>query len=437
MRKDSTKVKIMCLLHNNEFVKRSALISMFPNLSRTTVNKAVRDLLPKKNEDKHEEAYIMESRKYLDGKNSVRVLSLTEKGERYLKEYLEKEEIEEVHTTLDYIRSKKRKNDILNIYACLRNFEVLMEDDKDGMRPRIELLSDPRAIVTEEDREKLLKMDESGAFYSIREIRKKCVETLGDGPLNQTRCLGAIVRKNIVFLVYNMGNKMIRFDRNTEQRTRDIISRLFYQNEKVTCILFGTSNNSAIKLIYDNPKGLHPALLDDDGRKPVYCYPLISLEKLSELFPEVFFVISRKNASHEGLMNCLRPDKTKENLVRKNILNRRPGTRAEIRSNMIAGVETETGRDIFFSLDGDLLALRWLFMVTSERTAEDSIIMIVSTNVLADLCSRILGPKLHSVETMRGEPIPVERYNNFSEKITEKDKEQAPAPAAETAPASP
>lgn len=423
MRQDSAKVKILCLLHNNTFVKRSAMVSMFPNLNRNTINESVRYLLAN--------GYIEERMKYIDGKNAVRVLSISDKGRRYLRKNVDKDEVKGVQNSLDYITSQKRKNDILNIYDCLRNVGIIMEDDRMGRRPRLELLTNPLAVTSKEDTENLEAMNSYGAFYSLREIREASVEKLGDGPMVMTRCLGAIVKTDTVFLVYNMGNRMIRFDRNTEQRTRDIASNLFFSSKKVTCILFGSSNISATKLLFDNPKGIHPDRFEKDAKKPKYLYSLISMTKLSDLYPEVYFVLSRKNAAKTGLLYSVYTDPTKENEVRRTILNMRPGTRTEVRYNMLVGVEKDTGRDILFALNSNLFALNWLFQINREHTADDSIILIAGTDECADLCSRLLGPKLHSVEVLRKGPTQVARYDKYAEKITDSGNRLVQPTAAE------
>ena len=123
IRKDSGKYKILCLLKNSGEVKRSAIIHMLPDRFRVNVNASIRFLL--------DNGLVQESRKFLDGKNSVRVLSLAETGEKYLEEHSDKEELRSQHIPLDYVTSKTRQYSILKIYSCLRTYGILMQEDPD------------------------------------------------------------------------------------------------------------------------------------------------------------------------------------------------------------------------------------------------------------------------------------------------------------------
>lgn len=416
IRKDSGKYKILCLLKNSGEVKRSAIIHMLPDRSRVNVNASIRFLL--------ENGLVQESRKFLDGKNSVRVLSLAETGEKYLEEHTDKEELRSQHIPLDYVTSKTRQYSILKIYSCLRTYGILMQEDPD--RPSISLLSDRSIVPTDDDRAKLELKDEIGAFYDIREIRSKSTELHGDGPLNQTRCLGAIVRKKIVYLVYNMGSRMIRFNQSVEIRTRDTIARLFYESEKVTCILFGSSNISAMKLLYDDPKGTHPALQKERSRSEAIYASNISLKKLSVIFPEVYFMEPKTSRSYPALETALYKDETNEDEIRLDILESVPGVRPERVNREIVGTSQNAGTTYFFCLNSDLLTIDKLRKAT-HRMDTGTVIVIASTKETADICSRILGPRLSSIQDLDGEQIPFDRYNYYSEKI---GHDTAPAPNA-------
>ena len=379
---------------------------MLPDRSRVNVNASIRFLL--------ENGLVQESRKFLDGKNSVRVLSLAETGEKYLEEHSDKEELRSQHIPLDYVTSKTRQYSILKIYSCLRTYGILMQEDPD--RPSISLLSDRSIEPTDDDRAKLELKDEIGAFYDIREIRSKSTELHGDGPLNQTRCLGAIVRKKIVYLVYNMGSRMIRFNQSVEIRTRDTIARLFYESEKVTCILFGSSNISAMKLLYDDPKGTHPALQKERSRSEAIYASNISLKKLSVIFPEVYFMEPKTSRSYPALETALYKDETNEDEIRLDILESVPGVRPERVNREIVGTSQKAGTTYFFCLNSDLLAIDKLRKAT-HRMDTGTVIVIASTKETADICSRILGPRLAFVQDLDGEQIPFDRYNYYSEKI--------------------
>lgn len=389
---------------------------MLPDRSRVNVNASIRFLL--------ENGLVQESRKFLDGKNSVRVLSLAETGEKYLEEHTDKEELRSQHIPLDYVTSKTRQYSILKIYSCLRTYGILMQEDPD--RPSISLLSDRSIVPTDDDRAKLELKDEIGAFYDIREIRSKSTELHGDGPLNQTRCLGAIVRKKIVYLVYNMGSRMIRFNQSVEIRTRDTIARLFYESEKVTCILFGSSNISAMKLLYDDPKGTHPALQKERSRSEAIYASNISLKKLSVIFPEVYFMEPKTSRSYPALETALYKDETNEDEIRLDILESVPGVRPERVNREIVGTSQNAGTTYFFCLNSDLLTIDKLRKAT-HRMDTGTVIVIASTKETADICSRILGPRLSSIQDLDGEQIPFDRYNYYSEKI---GHDTAPAPNA-------
>ena len=379
---------------------------MLPDRYRVNVNASIRFLL--------DNGLVQESRKFLDGKNSVRVLSLAETGEKYLEEHSDKEELRSQHIPLDYVTSKTRQYSILKIYSCLRTYGILMQEDPD--RPSISLLSDRSIEPTDDDRAKLELKDEIGAFYDIREIRSKSTELHGDGPLNQTRCLGAIVRKKIVYLVYNMGSRMIRFNQSVEIRTRDTIARLFYESEKVTCILFGSSNISAMKLLYDDPKGTHPALQKERSRSEAIYASNISLKKMSVIFPEVYFMEPKTSRSYPALETALYKDETNEDEIRLDILESVPGVRPERVNREIVGTSQKAGTTYFFCLNSDLLAIDKLRKAT-HRMDTGTVIVIASTKETADICSRILGPRLAFVQDLDGEQIPFDRYNYYSEKI--------------------
>ena len=209
---------------------------------------------------------------------------------------------------------------------------------------------------------------------------------------------------------------MIRFNQSVEIRTRDTIARLFYESEKVTCILFGSSNISAMKLLYDDPKGTHPALQKERSRSEAIYASNISLKKMSVIFPEVYFMEPKTSRSYPALETALYKDETNEDEIRLDILESVPGVRPERVNREIVGTSQKAGTTYFFCLNSDLLAIDKLRKAT-HRMDTGTVIVIASTKETADICSRILGPRLAFVQDLDGEQIPFDRYNYYSEKI--------------------
>ena len=300
---NSLKLKMLLDLRNYGSIKRAKAISTYPNYNRITVERTVTWLL--------NQGLIEEYRQSPEPKLApVRYIRISEQGKAALIDYEAEKGQFKADKTVSTIKENARKELVLPVYSICKALGVLTEQEE---KPPLESL-----LFPEDDKEigadVAAMLDDMGAFYSMNEVRATAKMHIGDGPLNQVRCIGIILRGKRVYFVYNMGKKLIYFNRTLETRTRDLILQIMdkspimksygveIHSQLVSCILFGDTYRCIPKVIFGRKSGekaeVKEGVVDKaEKMRDALAEHNISLSNISKVFSAIYFVPIRASAS--------------------------------------------------------------------------------------------------------------------------------------------
>lgn len=414
---DSIRMKILFYLHNYGDTKRCDFISIYTEHHRQSVQAAIVQLL--------NDQFIGQYSKRPPGKpNPVRYLTLTAKGKEAVLQLESEHGEQSTYKEVESIRRPERKEKVLQVYNLLKSENILI-DEKDKP-PLSFIFSQTPAPISEEIKEKLLDMQDMGAFFSITEIRQSARTLFGDGPLNQTRCLGVLIRHKQLFLIYNMGSRLIYFNDILEKRTQQTILSYFRQGyhageilmasnaTTAPCILFGESYECIPRLFYASKYG--KLKLEENGEPVDYGQwdmnkERLTMQNLNDVFPVSYFVSIRvPNSMTTFITETTQPEKdaivsawAKENTSIRTLHDGGPA-RFEIR-----GLQEK----VFVWFDNSLSELYSLYK------SETPVHVVIPTDGPEKAISKILGKKLLSIQTVTGKLLHVPRYTNTGHLIRE------------------
>lgn len=417
----SLPMNILFYLLDYGDIKRCLFVSIFTEYSEQVVWRAIRKLL--------RDGFIEEySSKPVGESKAVRYLTLSQTGKKTVLEMKSenKDRLPDQNSfaeELQNIRGQKRKELVLRSYSILRSQGILVDNDD---KPSLSLLLSPTFTpISKSDEENIRNMQDMGAYYSMTEIRAVASKIYGDGPLNQTRCVGILIRGHKLYFLYNMESKLIYFNTSLEKRTtqtvllyfdKSYLSRSLFKNRGLTtgpCILFGETYGCIPKLMYGRKKGQME--IDEYGEVVNYGNwemdkNWLTMRKLADIFSQAYFVSLRHPGDFISIIT-----NTPEELFPKAIKNwvsAHPDMRLSQDGTVSQATFRESQERVFIWLDNSLFSLYSLFrsnfpvhIVLTEPGAEEAI-------------SRILGERLLSIRTTDDELLSPSRYSNTGHKLT-------------------
>ena len=409
------KAKILFYLRNYGPTKRASFISIFSEYYKQSVQREILELLQKG---------LIEQVKRAPKPSAtpVRYLQLTDAGRSAITQLEDEHGEQEANKDLATIKRDERKELVMRVYNACRATGVLVEKDK---KPALEVLFGI-APAHKDEEEKIQEMFRAGAYYSVTEIRATARKAFGDGPLNQTRCVGVVIRGHRIYFVYNMGGKLIYFNATTERKTRDGILGLFEKSEimrshiqfglkrEAPCILFGNSYGTVPQLFFKRKGGALP--VDDEGKEIVRKgnwepnRDRISMSILGDLFTEVYFVPSKDIGIVFEALTRMTPD-LRDRLVEKWVSDQPALRMNDDPSSMAQAVEKKTGHPVFIWVDNDLKTLHEVW----KKKASAYVVVLESgpENAIA----KVMGTRLLSVQTVKGEVLTTRRYDDFGNPV--------------------
>lgn len=410
---NSARTKILLHLRNYGASKRAGMISVFPEYNRLTVENAIRKLL--------QDQLVEEFRRSPRAKTTpVRYLQISEKGRRALADYEEEKGLsQKADRTVSTIKETSRKELVLPVYAICKSMGVLTDQAEKPPLAKLffsDMLPEDKANVA-------CKLDENGAFYSMNEIRTEFRIHIGDGPLNQVRCVGVIIKEKRAYFVYNMGNKLIYFNRTLETRTRDMILSVmekslfqkFYpietQKTAASCLLFADSYKCIPKVIFGRKAGeLEPE--SENGKKDkkvqmreVLTEHNIALVNIRKVYGCIYFVPIRNAAN--VFESAIRMTPAFRDIITQKWINLQDSLRLEKCAFGYKGIVKATGRSVYMWPDYDLC-----FLAKIRQTREPAYVVIPVAGA-EDAIAKVLGPQLIDVQLITGGILETKRYDIY------------------------
>lgn len=409
----SIKEKILLHLRNYGDTKRASFVTLLAEHYKQNINKATRELL--------DDGYVSEYRKAPEpGKAKVRYLCLSEKGKSTIRQ-LEEEHGEMLpNREITNIRRPERKELVMQVFHACKAVGILTDTKE---KPSLPDLISPQA-PTQDGNRRIMRMQQDGAFYTITEIRKASVELHGDGPLNQTRCIGVIIRGHRLFFVYNMGGKLIYFNSTVEARTRDDVVHLFsvqsgdrepvVRSSVSSCILFANSYGAIAQLFFCRKGGRLP--VDENGKlkgiageaglaKWDPTQDRLTMKQLEKLFSDIYLIPVKHATELLGnatQMSAERMDRAASRWIEQQEMLRATGNR-----NGAQAVEKSSGDDVLVWLDNNL---RTLYNVWK---GERQVFVIVPMAGPEQGIAQVLGERVNNIQTLTGEVLKTRRYDNY------------------------
>ena len=406
---NSLKLKMLLDLRNYGPIKRAKAISTYPNYNRITVERVVTNLL---------ESGLIEEYKKAPAPQlaPVRYIQISDRGRDALIDYEAEKGQYRADRTVSTIKENSRKELVLPVYAICTALGVMTTQEE---KPPLEALffQSPNTHINPELTSML---DEQGVFYSMNEIRTTTKKHIGDGPLNQVRCIGIIIRDKRVYFVYNMGNKLIYFNRTLETRTRDLIVQLIDKStilkeygmevrpQLAGCILFGDTYRCIPKVIFGRKSGEKAEVEDGvvnkaEKMRDALAEHNISLSNISRVFNSIYFVPIRASASVFDASIRMTP--AYRYAITEKWIQMQPSLRAEKCQFGLRAVSKNTGTYVYVWPDNDLTFL------SKMRQANHPAHVVIPVPGAEDAIARVLGPNLLSVQLLTGGTLKTKRYD--------------------------
>lgn len=412
----SISYKILFQLRNYGDAKRSSFISTLSEHCKQSVESTILKLLKSGQIEEYKKAPR-------PGATPVRYLRLSTIGKTSVVQLEEEHGEQKPNLDLSAIRREERKELVMRAYNACRAMGMLVEEcDK----PNLSMLISPVSAPTNEnEKEKIREMREVGAYYSLSEIRKASRAAYGSGPLNQTRCIGVVIRGYRIYFIYNMGGKLLFFNATVERKTKEDILKLFERSlvmrmgteftlrKEAPCILFGNSYNCVAQLFYKRHAGC--LAVDKDGHEIkregnwVPNKDRISMDVLGDIFSEVYFVSSRDAGAVFGSVTTM--DAQRVQKLNSRWLTQQSALRIVDDNSGAQAVVKGSGDHVFIWLDNDLKSLYELF-----KRGTRSYVIIPMTGPEKAI-SKVLGTSLVNIQAIGGTIFDVPRFDNTGHPI--------------------
>lgn len=410
------KAKILFTLRNYGDSKRSSFVNQLSEHHRQSVDRALIWLLQEGYVEQYQKAPAPRARK-------VRYLQLTDKGKQTIKQ-LESEHGEKPpNQALVAIRRDERKELVMNVYSACRAMGMMVDE---GEKPRLSLLIDRTQESDETEKAQIEEMQRVGAYYSLTEIRQTARELYGSGPLNQTRCVGVIIRNKRIFFLYNMGGKLIFFNSTVERKTKEEILGLFENSRdlretmqfslkrEAPCILFAKSYGCIAQLFFKRHAGSLP--VDENTGTPIQRKgkwepnrDRLSIETMEEIFTEIYFVPIRDTQNILSSVTSITPARA-QTAVRRWIAQQ--SSLREVNDNSGAqAVDKWSGNHVFVWFDNDLRSLHTVWKSRSP------VFVIVPVAGPENGIAKIMGTRLLNVQAIGGKLLKTKKYDDYGNPI--------------------
>lgn len=413
------KTKILLTLRNYGDSKRASFVNRLAEHHRQSVDRALLWLLQEGYVEQYQKAPKARARK-------VRYLTLTDKGKQAIKQLEEEHGEMPPNQALVSIRRDERKELVMNVYSACRAMGMMVDE---GEKPDLALLIDRTQTPDSSERAKVEEMQRVGAYYSLTEIRKTAREVYGSGPLNQTRCIGVIIRNKRIFFLYNMGGKLIYFNATVERKTKEEILGLFENSRdlretmqfsikrEAPCILFAKSYSSISQLFFKRHAGSLPV---DATGAPVQRKgkwepnrDRLSINVLEEIFTEIYFVPVRDTDNILASVTSITPARAQTAVARW--VAQQDSLRASDDSSGAQAVEKTSGNRVFIWLDSNL---RTLHTVWKSRMP---VYVVIPMSGPENGIAKVLGTRLLNIQAIGGEVLHTKRYDDFGNLIKNKE----------------
>lgn len=415
------KAKILFALRNYGDAKRSSFVNQLSEHHRQSVDRALLWLLQEGYVEQYQKAPSPRSRK-------VRYLQLTDKGKLAIKQLEDEHGEKPPNQALTAIRRDERKELVMNVYSACRAMGMMVDE---GEKPRLSLLIDRTQESDESERAKIEEMQRVGAYYSLTEIRQTARELYGAGPLNQTRCVGVVIRNKRMFFLYNMGGKLIFFNSTVERKTKEEILGLFENSKdlretmqftlkrEAPCILFAKSYGCIAQLFFKRHAGSLP--VDASTGTPVQRKgkwepnrDRLSIELLEEIFTEIYFVPVRDAQNILSSATSITPARA-QTAVRRWIGQQSSLREANDNSGAQA-VDKASGNHVFVWFDNDLRSLHTVWK------SRNSVYVVVPVAGPENGIAKVLGTRLLNVQAIGGTLLKTKKYDDYGNLIKSKNE---------------
>lgn len=406
------KTKILLTLRNYGDSKRASFVNRLAEHHRQSVDRALLWLLQEGYIEQYQKAPKARARK-------VRYLTLTDKGRQAIKQLEEEHGEMPPNQALVAIRRDERKELVMNVYSACRAMGMMVDEDE---KPNLSLLIDRTQEADASERAKIDEMQTVGAYYSLTEIRKTAREMYGSGPLNQTRCIGVIIRNKRIFFLYNMGGKLIYYNSTVERKTKEEILGLFENSKdlretmqfslkrEAPCILFAKSYGSIAQLFFKRHAGSLP--VDEKTGTPVQRKgkwepnrDRLSIDVLEEIFTEIYFVPLRDTDNVLASVTSITPARAQTAVNRW--VAQQDTLRAISDGSGAQAVEKASGNRVFVWLDSNL---RTLHTVWKSRLP---VYVVVPMSGPENGIAKVLGTRLLNIQAIGGELLRTKQYDDF------------------------
>ena len=185
------KAKILFTLRNYGDTKRASFVNRLSEHHRQSVDRALTGLL--------RDGYVEQYKKAPQPRQRpVRYLTLSDKGKQAIKQLEQEHGENPPNQALVAIRRNERKELVMQVYSACRAMGMMVDT---GEKPNLVILISRTQISDWDEKTKIEEMQRVGAFYSMTEIRQTAREMYGSGQLNQTRCIGVVIRNNRIFFL--------------------------------------------------------------------------------------------------------------------------------------------------------------------------------------------------------------------------------------------
>lgn len=421
--KNSAKASILLYLYHYGDTQKSNLINALSGNNERYVQRVTNELV----ENGMVEVYKKPPKPKW---KPVRFVHLTDKGRAAAKALTAEENEFVANQDLQTIKKAERKVLVLQVYDICKSMGCLVDDSQ---RVPLERLIGLQADeVTGEEKEILKNMQESGAYYSMTEIRVTCRKVLGNGPLNATRCIGILIRQHEILFLYNMGSKLIFFNKVLEQRTKEFVLESmerscvarelinFNLKKSAKCILFGNSYVAIAKLFFKRKGG---ALnVDENGEikkntgKWEPNKDRISIETLSEIYSAAYFVSI--SSARRDFANVLETTSDRTRKVVAAWIQKQNNIRAIEDASGAQAIVKMSNDYVYCWFDNDLFGL---YRLCKSGVSAHVIIPIEGPE---QAVARVMGTRLVSVRTVSGKICKVTPYDDTGHPIKEKKENQ-------------
>lgn len=408
--KESCQAEILLYLRNYGDTKRSAFVSLLTGYSERYIQKQMARAIK-------EGDIELYKRTPKGSKRPVMYARLTKKGEEKIAKYEKDNGKEGGLQDIPKIKQDERKESVLQVYSICKGMGMATEQ---ADKPNIErLFGEQGAPETKKEQREIKELEQTGAFYSLTEIRLCLKERFGYGPLNATRCIGIVIRKRRLYFVYNMKNKLMYLNLTIEERARDVIMQNLMASQiansmidfsySVACLLFGNNYTAIPKLFYERKNG--EIKLDEAGSPITFkgkwkpSKDRLTLGNLIEVYPNIYFV-SIKNARID-LDNATQVTPEFAERVIKGWLNKHENLRAEQTRSGAQAVVKGSGEDVFIWIDQNLSKLYQVF------NSGEKVHVVIPISGIENSVARVLGTRLIDIRTMSNEILETRQYDDY------------------------